>query len=148
MLNEDTTSQLRSKDKGSSSPSDHDMSATSDPDYAPTLVMPPAAARLMHSSAPETDVVESPDMLPVTSEPHMPFLPSLSMEGFFASIDSKLSSDKLGLEGPIRSNVAVQELLRSWEEEQMNVEPLLLLRAQGPWQVSQACAFDRSFTVT
>ena len=66
----------------------------------------------------------------------------MSMEGFFASIDSKLSSDKVGLEGPLRSNVAVQELLRSWEEEQMNIEPSLLLRAQGPWQVRQACALD------
>ena len=138
MLNEDTTSQLRTEDKGSSSPSDHDMSATSDPDCPPTLVMPPAAAGLKHSLAPETDVVESPDMPHVTSEPYMPFLPSMSMEGFFASIDSKLSSDKLGLEGPLRSNVAVQELLRSWEEEQMNIEPSLLLRAQGPWQVRHA----------
>ena len=142
MLNEDTTSQLRSEDKSSSSHSDHDMSATSDPDYAPSLVMPPAAAQLKHSSNPETAIVESQDMPPVTSEPYMPFLPSMSMEGFFASIDSKLSSDKVGLEGPLRSNVAVQELLRSWEEEQMNIEPSLLLRAQGPWQVRQACALD------
>ncbi|DBA68383.1 TPA: hypothetical protein ACH3X2_013687 [Trebouxia sp. C0005] len=137
VLNEDTTSQLRSEDKGSSSHSDHDMSATSDPDYAPSLVMPPAAAQLKHSATPETDMVESQDMQPVTSEPYMPFLPSMSMEGFFASIDSKVSSDKLGLEGPLRSNIAVQELLQSWEEEQMNVEPSLLLRAQGPWQKVQ-----------
>lgn len=137
MLNEDPTSQLRSEDKRSSSPSDHDMSATSDPDHDPTLAMPPAVARLKHSAAPETDIANSQNMSPVTSEPYMPFLPSMSMEGFFAGIDSKLSSDKLGLEGPLRSNVAVQELLQSWEEEQMNDEPSLLLRAQGPWQEGQ-----------
>ncbi|KAL0048855.1 hypothetical protein WJX82_001004 [Trebouxia sp. C0006] len=68
---------------------------------------------------------------------YMPFLPSMSMEGFFAGIDGKLSNDKLGLEGPLRSNIAVQELLQSWEEEQMNVEPSLLQRAQGSWQKGQ-----------
>ncbi len=72
----------------------------------------------------------------------MPFLPSMSMEGFFAGIDGKPSSDKLGLEGPLRSNIAVQELLQSWEEEQMNVEPSLLQRAQGNWQVRHAYVFD------
>ncbi len=148
MLNEDTNSQLRSEDKGSSSPSDHDMSASSDPDYAPTHVMAPAAAQMKHSSALETDAANSQDMPTVASEAYMPFLPSMSMEGFFAGIDGKLSNDKLGLEGPLRSNIAVQELLQSWEEEQMNVEPSLLQRAQGSWQVRHACTFEHSFVAT
>ncbi len=141
MLNEDAISQRRSEDKGSSSPSDQDMSATSDPDYAPTLGMPETAAQMKHSSALETEAANSQDMPTVTSEACMPFLPSMSMEGFFAGIDGKPSNDKLGLEGPLRSNIAVQELLQSWEEEQ-NVEPSLLQRAQGSWQVRHACVSD------
>lgn len=132
MLSEDTASQLNSEDKDSSSHSDHDMSPTSDPDYAPTLVMPPAVAQLKHSSAPETDVAESPDMPPVASEPYMPFLPSMSMEGFSAGIDSKLSSDNLGLEGPLRSNVAVQELLRTWGRRADECRAFIAAACSGP----------------
>ncbi len=132
MLSEDTASQLNSEDRDSSFHSDHDVSPTSDPDYAPTLVMPPAVAQLKHSSAPETDVAESPDMPPVASEPYMPFLPSMSMEGFSAGIDSKLSSDNLGLEGPLRSNVAVQELLRTWGRRADECRAFIAAACSGP----------------
>ena len=58
------------------------------------------------------------------------------MDMFFNTIDSKLSTERLsayGGEDAVRSNAAVQELLRSWEEEQHPND--LPVQAHSLWQV-------------
>lgn len=148
ITNEETASQPKSDDKDSSSHSDPETSPASDTEYATTQGMPSPAEQHQHAghaAAAGIHAAAPPSGLLAAAEPYMPLLPSMSMDGFFAQIDGKLSSDKLGLDEPLRSNVAVQELLHTWEAEQHNVDPSALFSTSAHWQVRHAFASTGSW---
>ena len=63
-------------------------------------------------------------------------MPAMSMDTFFATMDSKSEAEvQAGREDGARSDVAVQELLRSWEAEQHATDSTVLAGGQGNWQV-------------
>ena len=146
MLNEDAAAQPRSNDRNRDndrSPSEpdtsQDQSKSSDATDAATHT--PRASVSQTENGTPTNAAESGLAGPIPSETLLGLLPSLpSMDMFFNSIDTKLSTERVSAGGDegVRSNVAVQELLRTWEEEQHPYD--LTVQAQDPWQVCSCCA--------
>ena len=142
LANEDATPQLKSNDRDSdSSPSDpdtsQDLSKSSDAAEAATNTSSVPVSRAENGTPSPTNAAESGLAGPMPSETLLGMLPSLpSMDMFFNTIDSKLSTERLSAysgEDAVRSNAAVQELLRSWEEEQHPND--LPVQAHSLWQV-------------
>lgn len=101
------------------------------------LPLPLAAVQAQEISPASADATESPMLLPHSSEALIQLLPSFSsMDMLFSAGDSKLSLDgKLNGDDALRSDAAVQELLRSWEEENQAGDLPLLQNAHDSWQV-------------
>lgn len=135
----DCKQQIKSDERDSGSHSDpqdsDDHSRSSDPKPALQAVPSPVTSLALQAqglTAAPGDVAESCMLAQASSEALIQLIPSLSsMDMLFSATDSKLSIDgsKVSGEDALRSNAAVQELLRTWEEE----------NAQECWQVCSKC---------
>ena len=123
----------------SQSPQHQARSCDGSPNLEAEAALPAAAAASLAAASAVPDAAESGVMNVITSEAPITMIPSISsLDMLFSTTDSKLSLDgKLSGLGQdvMRSNAAVQELMRSWEEETHAVDTPLLPNSQSSWQV-------------
>ena len=141
VLLEDNRSQSKSEKEPSlqsDSVDPSEPSGSSDSEPAPRSSSSPPAAQGQGASPSRTAVAESCAVALDVSEELVQLIPSVSsMDMLYSVTDSKPS--KLNGEEALRSNADVQELLRSWEDENQAVDLPLFQHAQDNWQVCRHC---------
>ena len=108
--------------------------------------VPLTAAQAQEVSPASADAADSSMLGPHSSEALIQLIPSFSsMDMLFSAGDSKFSLDgKVNGDDALRSNAAVQDLLRSWEEDNPAVDLPFLQNAQDSWQVRYLHAFPKN----